>query len=159
MNFPKRCSYACGSIKLVKIRNLVETSNMFYKFHLLWIEKSCFWREIQQKKLVSFPYLMLVHLFIGMILYFLRSDGSVLRLEKNWKEGILIDPPDLINHYIISYSNFLACSDMSCSGIWLIRAQGLLTLVCIFKKYIVFGTYDRACSYRRVSYTFETLYF
>ncbi|XP_015167020.1 uncharacterized protein [Solanum tuberosum] len=44
---------------------------------------------------------------------------------------------------------------MSGSDIWLGRAKDLLTLVCIFRKYIVIGTYDRTSSCWRVSHTLD----
>ncbi|WMV24354.1 hypothetical protein MTR67_017739 [Solanum verrucosum] len=83
------------------------------------------------------------------------SDGSVLALDKKKEEGILIEPPKFIDHYVLNYGKILASRDMSGSDIWLGRAQGLLTLVCIFRKYIVIGTYDRASSCWRVSHTLD----
>ncbi|XP_027767796.1 uncharacterized protein LOC114074076 [Solanum pennellii] len=44
---------------------------------------------------------------------------------------------------------------MSGNDIWLGRAQGLLTLVYIFRKHIVIGSFDRASSRWGVSHTLE----
>ncbi|WMV24390.1 hypothetical protein MTR67_017775 [Solanum verrucosum] len=82
-----------------------------------------------------------------------RSDGSVLPLDTKREEGIFIYPPEFIDHFVRSYGKFFTGWDMSSSDIWLGRAEGLLTLVCIFTKYIVIGTYDRASSCCRVSHT------
>lgn len=54
--------------KLVTISNLVENSNWLFKFHLLSIGWSGLWRDIQLTTKSFIHYLMIVHLFIGMII-------------------------------------------------------------------------------------------
>lgn len=143
MNFPKCFPTHVDQYKLVNISNLVENSNLFYKFHLLWIERSGFSLEIQKRKnyFMSLPYAT-PHVYRHDSLFsqkWRHCPTSWLKEEK----GILIDRPEHINHDIVSYGNFSTGTDMNCSGIWLRRAQGLVTLACIFRKYIGFGTYDR----------------
>ncbi|XP_069145702.1 putative F-box/kelch-repeat protein At1g20790 [Solanum lycopersicum] len=142
--------------KLVSISNLVENSNLFYKFHLLSSERLDLWREIQLRTntFISLPYgSPPVHW--NNSLYFLRSDGSVLALDTKNEEVVLIDRPDYIDHYDISYGKILTSREMSGNDVWLGRAQGLLTLVCIFRKHIVIGSFDRASSRWGVSHTLD----
>ncbi|XP_055826205.1 putative F-box protein At1g33530 [Solanum dulcamara] len=137
--------------KLVTISKLVENFNLFYKFHLLSSEQSGLWREIQLRTntFLSLP-LGSPPVYWCDSLYWLRSDGSVLAFDTKREEAILIDRPEFLDHYDLSYGRILTGED-----IWLGRAQGLLTLVCIFRKYIVFAAYDSASSRWRVSYTLD----
>ncbi|WMV24367.1 hypothetical protein MTR67_017752 [Solanum verrucosum] len=59
----------------------------------------------------------------------LKSDGSALALDTKKEEGILIDSPKFIDHYVLSTGKILTSRDMSGSDIWLGMAQGLLTLL------------------------------
>ncbi|KAH0686487.1 hypothetical protein KY284_017040 [Solanum tuberosum] len=142
--------------KLVTISNIVENSNLFYKFHLFSSEQSGLWREIQLRtsSFISLPYGS-PPVYLHDSLYFLRSDGSVLALDTKKEEAVLIDRPEFIDHFVLSYGKILTSRDMSGSDIWLGRAKDLLTLVCIFRKYIVIGTYDRTSSCWRVSHTLD----
>ncbi|KAH0689916.1 hypothetical protein KY289_017274 [Solanum tuberosum] len=142
--------------KLVTISNIVENSNLFYKFHLLSSEQSGLWHEIQLRtnSFISLPYGS-PPVYWHDSLYFLRSDGSVLALDTKKEEAVLIDRPEFIDHFVLSYGKILTSRDMSGSDIWLGRAKDLLTLVCIFRKYIVIGTYDRTSSCWRVSHTLD----
>nr|AAU90336.1 F-box protein interaction domain containing protein [Solanum demissum] len=142
--------------KLVTISNIVENSNLFYKFHLLSSEQSGLWREIQLRtnSFISLPYGS-PPVYWHDSLYFLRSDGSVLALDTKKEEAVLIDRPEFIDHFVLSYGKILTSRDMSGSDIWLGRAKDLLTLVCIFRKYIVIGTYDRTSSCWRASHTLD----
>ncbi|XP_049396662.1 uncharacterized protein LOC125860696 [Solanum stenotomum] len=142
--------------KLVTISNIVENSNLFYKFHLLSSEQSGLWCEIQLRtnSFIALPYGS-PPVYWHDSLYFLRSDGSVLALDTKKEEAVLIDRPEFIDHFVLSYGKILTSRDMSGSDIWLGRAKDLLTLVCIFRKYIVIGTYDRTSSCWRVSHTLD----
>ena len=103
----------------------MENSDLFYKFHLLSSERSHLWREIQLRTntFISLPYgSPPVHW--NNSLYFLRSDGSVLALDTKNEEVVLIDRPDFIDHYDISYGKILTSREMSGNDIWLWRAQG-----------------------------------
>ncbi|WMV21062.1 hypothetical protein MTR67_014447 [Solanum verrucosum] len=137
--------------KLVTISKVVENSSLFYKFHLLSSEQSGLWREIQLRTNTFISFSDNPSVYWRDSLYWLRSDGSVLAFDTKKEEAILIDRPEFIDHYVLSYGKILTSKDMSGSDIWLGRAQGLLTHVCIFRMYIVIGTCDSASSRWMVS--------
>ncbi|KAH0702777.1 hypothetical protein KY285_017055 [Solanum tuberosum] len=141
--------------KLVTISKVVENSSLFYKFHLLSSERSGLWREIQLRTNTFISFSDNLYVYWRNSLYWLRSDGIVLAFDTKKEEAILIDRPEFIDHYVLSYGKVLTSRDMSGSDIWLGRAKDLLTLVCIFRKYIVIGTYDRTSSCWRVSHTLD----
>ncbi|XP_055826204.1 putative F-box/kelch-repeat protein At1g20790 [Solanum dulcamara] len=137
--------------KLVTISSLIKNSNLFYKFHILSSERSGLWHEIQLRTntFTSLPSSS-PPVYWRDSLYWLRSDGSVIAFDTNREEAILIDRPEFLDHFDLSYGKISTGED-----IWLGRAQGLLTLVCIFRKFVVIATYDSASSRWRVSQTFD----
>nr|AAU90339.2 hypothetical protein SDM1_56t00016 [Solanum demissum] len=119
--------------KLLTISKVIENSSLFYKFHLLSSERSGLWREIQLRTNTFISFSDNPSVYWRDSLYWLRSDGSVLAFDTKKGEAILIDRPEFIDHYVLSYGKILTSRDMSGSDIWLGRGQGLLTLVCIFR--------------------------
>ncbi|PHU23512.1 hypothetical protein BC332_08619 [Capsicum chinense] len=85
-------------------------------------------------------------------LHWLRSDGSVLAFDTKKEEAMLIDRPWFLDHYDVNCSKIPTGRD-----VWLGIAQGLLTLVYIFKETIVIGTYDNVRSTWRIRHTFDNL--
>ncbi|KAJ8554099.1 hypothetical protein K7X08_024777 [Anisodus acutangulus] len=137
--------------KLVTISKLARHSNLFDKFHVLSSDRSGLWREIQLRS-NTFSDLAIVSgpVFWRNSLHWLRSDGSVLPFDTNREEAVLIERPKFIDHCDFMYGKILTGCDK-----WLGVAQGLLTLVCIFKKSIIIAAYDYASSNWRVSHTLE----
>ncbi|KAK4362692.1 hypothetical protein RND71_017933 [Anisodus tanguticus] len=135
--------------KLVTISKLARHSNLFDKFHVLSSDRSGLWREIQLRS-NTFSDLAIVSgpVFWLNSLHWLRSDGSVLAFDTNREEAILIERPKFIDHCDFMYGKILTGCDK-----WLGVAQGLLTLVCIFKKSIIIAAYDNASSNWKVSHT------
>ncbi|XP_016566824.1 putative F-box/kelch-repeat protein At1g20790 [Capsicum annuum] len=136
--------------KLVTIGELVENSNLFYNFHLLSSERPGLWREIQLRtdSFISFSGNPPVY-WCGS-LYWLRCDGSVVAFDTRREEAILINRPAFIDQYDLSYGN-----SSTGQNIWLGRAQGVLTLLCIFRRFIVLATYDNARSSWTVTHTLD----
>ncbi|KAM3381451.1 putative F-box/kelch-repeat protein [Capsicum galapagoense] len=136
--------------KLVTISELVENSNLFYNFHLLSSERPGLWLEIQLRTdcFISFSGNPPVY-WCGS-LYWLRCDGSVVAFDTRREEAILINRPAFIDQYDFSYGNI-----STGRNIWLGRAQGVLTLVCIFRRFIVLATYDNARSSWTVTHTLD----
>ncbi|XP_047264660.1 putative F-box/kelch-repeat protein At1g20940 [Capsicum annuum] len=136
--------------KLVTISELVENSNLFYNFHLLSSERPGLWLEIQLRtdSFISFSGNPPVY-WCGS-LYWLRCDGSVVAFDTRREEAILINRPAFIDQYDFSYGNI-----STGRNIWLGRAQGVLTLVCIFRRFIVLATYDNARSSWTVTHTLD----
>lgn len=60
---------------------------------------------------------MVVHLFIGMIVFF-QNDGNFLAFDRMKEKGILINHLKFIDHYVLSYGQILTGSNMSGSNIW-----------------------------------------
>ncbi|KAK4735045.1 hypothetical protein R3W88_009306 [Solanum pinnatisectum] len=137
--------------KVVTTSKLVENSNLFYKFHVLSSEQPGLWREIQLRTntFISLSYGS-PSVYWRDSLYWLRHDGSVLAFDTKREEAILIDRPEFIDHFDQSYGKILTGRN-----IWLGMALGSLTLVCIFRKYIVISTYDSSSSRWRVSHTVD----
>ncbi|KAJ8554094.1 hypothetical protein K7X08_024772 [Anisodus acutangulus] len=137
--------------KLVTISKLARHSNLFDKFHVLSSDRSGLWREIQLRS-NTFSDLAIVSgpVFRLNSLHWLRSDGSVLAFDTNREEAVLIERPKFIDHCDFMYGKILTGCDK-----WLGVAQGLLTLVCIFKKSIIIAAYDYASSNWRVSHTLD----
>ncbi|KAJ8554069.1 hypothetical protein K7X08_024747 [Anisodus acutangulus] len=137
--------------KLVTISKLARHSNLFDKFHVLSSDRSGLWHEIQLRS-NTFSDLAIVSqpVFWRNSLHWLRSDGSVLAFDTNREEAILIERPKFIDHCDFMYGKILTGCDK-----WLGVAQGLLTLVCIFKKSIIIAAYDYASSNWRVSHTLD----
>ncbi|KAK6794946.1 hypothetical protein RDI58_008399 [Solanum bulbocastanum] len=75
------------------------------------------------------------------------KDGRVLVFDTKREEAILIDHPEFLDSYEHSYGKIL-----SGQSIWLGKAQGLLTLVCIFRMHIAIATYGSASRRWRVSH-------
>ncbi|XP_049359333.1 putative F-box/kelch-repeat protein At1g20790 [Solanum verrucosum] len=132
VEYPKADHY-----KLVTINKLEENPNLFYKFHLLSSEQPGLWREIQLRT-NSFVSLCVggSHVYWGDSLYWLRKDGSVLAFDTKREEATLIDRPEFLDR---DYGKIFSGQD-----IWIGRAKGLLTLVCIFRMHIVIATFDSA---------------
>ncbi|KAH0704518.1 hypothetical protein KY290_018419 [Solanum tuberosum] len=143
---------ASDQYKVVIISKLVENSNLYYKFHVLSSERPGLWREIQLRTntFISLSY-GVPSVYWRNSLYWLRDDGSVLAFDTKREEAILIDRPEFIDHFDQSYGKMLVGQDK-----WLGMARGFLTLVCIFRKYIVISTYGSASSRWRVSNTLES---
>lgn len=139
--------------KVVTISYPAENSNLFYKFHVLSSERPGLWREIQLTTNTS------ISLSFGSptvywrnSLHWLRSDGSVLAFDTKKEEAMRIDRPWFLDHYDVNCSKIPTGRD-----VWLGIAQGLLTLVYIFKETIVIGTYDNVRSTWRIRHTFDNL--
>ncbi|PHT53632.1 hypothetical protein CQW23_08094 [Capsicum baccatum] len=139
--------------KVVTISYPAENSNSFYKFHVLSSERPGLWREIQLTANTS------ISLSFGSppvywrnSLHWLRSDGSVLAFDTKKEEAMLIDRPWFLDHYDVNCSKIPTGRD-----VWLGIAQGLLTVVYIFKETIVIGTYDNVRSTWRIRHTFDNL--
>ena len=83
--------------QLVSISNLVQNSNLFYKFHLLSSERSDLWREIQIRthSFISLPYAS-PPIYYHSSLDFLRSESSILPFDKKREEGILMNLKSLL---------------------------------------------------------------
>ncbi|KAK4734982.1 hypothetical protein R3W88_009243 [Solanum pinnatisectum] len=123
--------------KLVTVHKFEENSNLFYKFRLLSSEQPAVWREIQVRTISFLSSLVCgPHVYWGNSLYWLRKDGSVLAFDTKREEATLIDRPEFLD---LDYGKIFTGQD-----IWLGIAQGLLTLVCIFRMRIVIATFDSA---------------
>lgn len=87
---------------------------------------------------------MVVHLFIGMIDFF-QNGGSFLAFVRRKERVYSLTISSLLIIMLSAIGRFWLVV-MSGSVIWLGRAQGSLTLIWIFIKYIVIGTYDISSS-------------
>ncbi|XP_015068949.1 putative F-box/kelch-repeat protein At1g20790 [Solanum pennellii] len=129
VEYPKADQY-----ELVTISKLEENSNLFYKFRLLSSQQPGVWREIQLRtSFVSFC-VGSPHVYWGDSLYWLRKDGSVLAFDTKREEATLIDRSEFLDR---DYGKIFSGQD-----IWIGTAQGLLTLVCIFRTRIVIANFD-----------------
>ncbi|KAK4735044.1 hypothetical protein R3W88_009305 [Solanum pinnatisectum] len=109
--------------KLVTVSSLVENSNLLYKFHLLSSERPGLWREIQlTTNTVQSLVVCSRPVYWRDSLYCLRKDGSVLAFDTKREEAILIDRPEFLDSYELSYGKIL-----SGQSIWLGRAQVIAT--------------------------------
>nr|AAU90338.2 hypothetical protein SDM1_56t00015 [Solanum demissum] len=134
--------------KLVTVHKLEENSNLFYKFHLLSSEQPDVWREIQVRTISFLSSLVCgPHVYWGDSLYWLRKDGSVLAFDTKREEATLIDRPEFLD---LDYGKILTGQDK-----WLGIAQGLLTLVCIFRTRIDIATFDSANKSWNISRTLD----
>ncbi|XP_010317554.2 putative F-box/kelch-repeat protein At1g20790 [Solanum lycopersicum] len=136
--------------KLVTVSSFFENSYRLYKFHLLSSEQPGLWREIQLRtnNVQSLAYGSRAVYWRGS-LYFLRTDGSVLAFDTNKEEAILIDRPEFLDNFDLTYGKILIGQSK-----WLGKAQGLLTLVCVYRMHIVIATYGSTKRRWTVSHKF-----
>ncbi|XP_027770932.1 LOW QUALITY PROTEIN: putative F-box/kelch-repeat protein At1g20790 [Solanum pennellii] len=123
--------------KLVAVYKLEENSNQFYKFCVLSSEQPGVWREIQVRTISFLPALPSgPHVYWEDSLYWVRNDGSVLAFDTKRDEATLINRPEFLD---LDYDRILSGQDK-----WLGIAQGILTLVCIFRTRTIIATFDSA---------------
>lgn len=80
-------------------------------------------------------------------LHWLKEDGSVLAFDTQREAAILINCPQFIDHFEFSDGNILIGGSL-----WLGKAQGLLTLVSLFRKCKVIATYNNASNSWSISH-------
>nr|XP_033515891.1 uncharacterized protein LOC117280301 [Nicotiana tomentosiformis] len=124
-----------------------------YKFYAFSSERSGVWHEFQLGINLgnSFSYLVVSSkpVYVNDSLHWLRDDGRVLAFDTKRDQATILDLPEFINyHDPIWYKSYTGFT-------WLGVAQGLLTLVCVFKKSIIIATYDYVSNNWRVSHTLD----
>ncbi|KAJ8554090.1 hypothetical protein K7X08_024768 [Anisodus acutangulus] len=127
--------------KLVSISKLAENYNLFYKLHVLSSERSVLWHEIQLRSNTFSDFVVgSPPVYWRNFLYWFRVDGSVLAFDTKREQAVILDRPEFVDQFDSIYGKILIGHDIH--DIWLGVAQGLLSLVCIFKKCIVIAAYD-----------------
>nr|XP_016500213.1 PREDICTED: putative F-box/kelch-repeat protein At1g20790 [Nicotiana tabacum] len=134
--------------KLVIVGKLAEQQG--YKFYVFSSERSGLWHEVRFR--VNFINLAQCTkpVYVNDSLHWLRSDGSVLAFNTKREEAIILDLPAFFSHHAPIYGKLYPGFDT-----WLGMAQGLLTLVCKFRKSTVIAAYDYVTSNWRVSHTLD----
>ncbi|XP_016453269.1 F-box protein At1g20360-like [Nicotiana tabacum] len=86
--------------------------------------------------------------YVNDSVHWLRNDGRVVSFNTKREEAMILDLPEFINHHDPIHGNIKPSFDT-----FLGIAQGLLTLICLFKKSTVIATYDYVTNNWRVTHT------
>ncbi|XP_009777611.1 putative F-box/kelch-repeat protein At1g20940 [Nicotiana sylvestris] len=141
-----------GHYKLVTIGMLNRYEG--YKFCVFSSEEAgVVWHEFQLRMDVRGDSLVNPQpVYVHDCLHWLRNDGSILAFDTKSSSGkaSIFNRPEIITRYF--FDPMYGIISFPCDA-WLGVVRGVLTLVCVFKKFIVIFGYDHVSRNWTVSYT------
>ncbi|XP_075112222.1 uncharacterized protein LOC142182142 [Nicotiana tabacum] len=134
-----------------KLVIIVKLAKQGYQFFVFSPARSGVWHEVHFRVTFSNLTLRIKPVYVNDSLYRLRTDGRVIVFNTKKEKATILDLPE----FMISHHDPINGKISPDFDTWLGVAQGLLTLVCVFKKSIIIATYDYVSSNWRISHTLD----